>query len=312
MTTQNLYSHYHGRDLTIQHIEGGFPEPDVETTNGGKTVSNPSARCLAPSLDGFHSRGLVATQELCDMIGRKTNTTVQQQQPPTTTTTRDNFCILDVGCALGESSRFLASYFDGARVMGMDTCEEFVSVARVLTEKEGLQDQVKHVRGNAMHMPFPDESFDLVFMEHMEMCIAAIDKTTFYKEMSRVLKPAGHLLLHDIFLGSASAAPSYPVPWADREEMSVLVPFETTRSVAASNGLYVAQLKDVTAVTEEFYEELLPPSNECLNAIEKEEDTQVTATLEEDEEESAIKLQNHIHNLSSRRIIVLMAVMTKM
>ena len=68
------------------------------------------------------------------------------------------------------------------------------------------------------------------------------DKAAFYKEVGRVLKPTGRVLFHDIFLGSSAPAPLYPLPWAEREELSLLlVPFETIRTVAASNGLYVAQ-----------------------------------------------------------------------
>lgn len=290
MTTQNLYSHHHGRDLTIQHIESALSEAEVEGPDRVTTAASTSQQLeLAPSLDGFHSRGIVATQELCDMMSKGIQSTD---------------CILDVGCGLGETSRFLASHY-GAKVVGLDVCEEFVSVGRVLTEKEGLQDRVKHIRGNALKMPFPDEAFDAIFMEHMEMSIT--DKAAFYKEIARVLKPAGRVLFHDIFLGGSAAAPIYPMPWAEREEMSVLVPFDTIRTVAASNGMYVAQSKDVTAITEEFFEEHLPPSSECPTI-----DKGSFKSTKSCDENSAIKLQNHIHNLSSRRIIVMMVVLKKM
>ena len=244
-----------------------------------------------PPLDGFHSRGRVATQELCNM-GR--------------TPLHATDVILDVGCGLGETCRFLASQYGVSNVVGVDWAEEFVSVGRVLTEKAGLADQVKLIRGNAFRLPFADETFDVVFVEHMETSIA--DKMLFYKEISRVLKQGGRLLFHDVFLGSPVAHPIFPIPWVDVEEESTLVPFETTtRTAAAASDLFVAECHDVTSKTEEYFQALIAPFPEHRKA----HNPEIKERLLNDES-AGIKLQNHLENMATRRTVILMGIFTKM
>jgi SAM-dependent methyltransferase len=62
--------------------------------------------------------------------------------------------VLDVGCGTGELSRVLAEESPG-EVVGVDADIELLAVAREQAEAET-------VAGDALRLPFPDDSFDLV------------------------------------------------------------------------------------------------------------------------------------------------------
>ena len=72
--------------------------------------------------------------------------------------------MLDVGCGIGGPSRYLASTF-GCRVTGLDLTPEFIALAGMLAQRTRLADKVSYRHGDALDMPFPDASFDLVFAE---------------------------------------------------------------------------------------------------------------------------------------------------
>ena len=56
------------------------------------------------------------------------------------------------------------------------------------------------VEGNAMALPFPDESFDVVINEAMLTMLPRENKKKAIAEYFRVLKPGGTLLTHDVAL----------------------------------------------------------------------------------------------------------------
>lgn len=78
--------------------------------------------------------------------------------------------IVDVGCGIGGSSRYLARKY-GSKVTGINLSPVHVDRATKLSAQQGLSDKCQFVVGDALKMPFADNSFDLVYSmesgEHM-------------------------------------------------------------------------------------------------------------------------------------------------
>jgi len=100
--------------------------------------------------------------------------------------------VVDVGCGIGGSSRYLARKF-GAQVRGITLSPFQCRRAQALTHKSGLEDSAKFEVADALAMPFSEKSFDLVWSmesgEHMP------DKRRFLKELVRVAAPGGRVII---------------------------------------------------------------------------------------------------------------------
>jgi MPBQ/MSBQ methyltransferase len=106
------------------------------------------------------------------------------QLPPNTT-------VLDVGCGIGGSSRILAKDY-GFHVTGVTISPQQVKRAQQLTPANvSAQFQVD----DAMSLSFPDASFDVVWS--IEAGPHMPDKAVFAKELMRVLKPGGIMVMAD-------------------------------------------------------------------------------------------------------------------
>ncbi len=99
--------------------------------------------------------------------------------------------VLDVGCGIGGSSRILAKDY-GFAVTGITISPQQVQRATELTP-EGVN--AKFLVDDAMALSFPDGSFDVVWS--IEAGPHMPDKAVFAKELMRVLKPGGVLVVAD-------------------------------------------------------------------------------------------------------------------
>ncbi|MEO1373740.1 MAG: methyltransferase domain-containing protein [Cyanobacteria bacterium J06635_10] len=99
--------------------------------------------------------------------------------------------VLDVGCGIGGSSRILAKEY-GFDVTGITISPQQVKRATELTP-EGVS--AKFLVDDAMALSFPDASFDVVWS--IEAGPHMPDKAVFARELIRVLKPGGILVVAD-------------------------------------------------------------------------------------------------------------------
>lgn len=213
-----------------QTIQMHYTRPDLgdiiltALEKAGKNINQLTPEDLAP-IDEFHIRGRIATLELAHAAGLDATKHV-----------------LDVGSGIGGTSRCLAKEF-GCHVTGIDLTEEYCRAARMLSTKIGLAHQVDYHQGDATQLPFPDQTFDVVWTEHVAMNI--LDKARLYQEMYRVLKPGGTLAIYDVLAGPSGPV-LFPVPWARTANTSFLVQPNELRQLLQEAGFTITDWLDTT------------------------------------------------------------------
>lgn len=191
-TASSVQSHYSSGDLTgriLRALEGA-----------GRDIANPSVETFYP-VDQLHSGGLNTTKLQAELAAIP-----------------DGARVLDAGCGIGGSSRFLAQNF-GCRIEAMDLTQEFIDTARELTRMCGLEAQINFRQGDVVQLPFEDQSFDLVWCQNVTMNIE--DKPRLFAETFRVLRPGGRYAFSHA-AGTDAGAPYFPLPWAREPHFSFL------------------------------------------------------------------------------------------
>jgi ubiquinone/menaquinone biosynthesis C-methylase UbiE len=220
-----------------QTIQEHYAKPDLgkrilaALERSGKDIERLTPADLEP-IDEFHIRGRAATLELARSAGIDASKKV-----------------LDVGCGVGGSSRCLAREF-GCQVTGIDLTEEYCRVAEMLSQRVGLATQVEFLQGDALDLPFADETYDVVWTEHASMNIP--DKPRLYREMHRVLKPGGTLAIYDILAGPSGPV-HFPVPWARDPQSSFLATPDELRRLLGEAGFRIVDWWDTTEAAREWF-----------------------------------------------------------
>lgn len=83
-----------------------------------------------------------------------------------------------------------------ARVVGLDFSEAMLEIGRSKVERGGLDDRIELVHGNAMALPFDDETFDYATIGFGLRNVP--DLRQVLREMARVVKPGGLIVSLDV------------------------------------------------------------------------------------------------------------------
>ena len=129
-----------------------------------KGVSEAAPVDQLASVDEFHMGGRAATRVIAEQLRLSAGLRV-----------------LDVGCGLGGTARFLATAH-GCRVAGVDLTREFIEVGESLNRKLDLDKRISLSVASALAMPYEDASFDRVTMLHVGMNIS--DKSALFSEIA--------------------------------------------------------------------------------------------------------------------------------
>jgi SAM-dependent methyltransferase len=100
--------------------------------------------------------------------------------------------VLDVGCGSGASILWLVNAVGPTGfVVGIDHAEELLRVARSRMQELGFSDQTRFDAGDALHLPYPDASFDAAHISRVLIHVS--DPVGVVREMARVVKPGGRI-----------------------------------------------------------------------------------------------------------------------
>ena len=150
--------------------------------------------------------------------------------------------VLEVGCGAGvDLARFAKG---GADVTGVDLAPSAIALARANFEQQGLEGRFEVADGE--RLPFPDNSFDLVFAHGVVQYTANPQRLV--EECHRVLKPGGEAIFQVYNRISWLNALSKLMKVAlEHEDAPVILKF----SIGELRRL-VAMFRDVTIVPERF------------------------------------------------------------
>lgn len=223
-------SEVHSKIIEHYAKSGLLERLEAALRTDGADPAHPTIEALAP-YDHFHGCGLQATEDMAALVA------VQ----PT-----DH--LLDVGSGLGGPARWLSRRC-GCRVTGVDLTPEYCAIAQHFTRLLGMESRVRFQVGNALSLPFDDGHFEGAYSMFVSMNIA--DKATLYREIHRVLKSGGWLVLSEIARGEADDI-TYPMPWAATATESFLSTPDNTRNELRSAGFEVEQVNNVLQRALEF------------------------------------------------------------
>lgn len=103
--------------------------------------------------------------------------------------------VLEVGCGTGGNSCYLAKKY-GCNITGIDIAEHMIKKAQRRANQLDLTSLVTFQIGDAYHLEFPPNSFDVVLTVFVSQFL---DKQLAFPEFYRVLKPRGRLSINEIY-----------------------------------------------------------------------------------------------------------------
>ena len=103
---------------------------------------------------------------------------------------------LDLCCGTCDWTIDLAKASQTGKITGLDFSEQMLAVGKRKVQAAGLNKQVELVQGNAMELPFADNSFDFVTIGFGLRNVP--DYKQVVSEMLRVVKPGGRIVCLDM------------------------------------------------------------------------------------------------------------------
>jgi SAM-dependent methyltransferase len=112
--------------------------------------------------------------------------------------------VLDIGCGLGAIDVLLVEKHGAAEVIGIDVEKPLLDKAIQLARDEGLSSKIEFQLVEPGPLPFPSESFDIVFSK--DALIHIPDKAKLYSDIYRALRPGGMFVASDWYKADGPCA----------------------------------------------------------------------------------------------------------
>ena len=101
--------------------------------------------------------------------------------------------LLEIGCGRGGGASYMARYMPFKKVTAIDYSSNAIALCRKTHSERNLE----FLEGDALNIPFNDNSYDIVLNVESSHCYPDIPK--FLSEVKRVLKPGGFFVWTDLY-----------------------------------------------------------------------------------------------------------------
>ncbi len=135
--------------------------------------------------------GLYESEE--DSIRDASRRTVERMAARLTNLNK-NSNVLDIGAGYGGAARYLAKNY-GCRVVALNLSEVENQRNRQMNREQGLDHPIEVVDASFENIPYPDDSFDIVWSQ--DAILHSGDRVKVLEEVARVIKSGGELVFTD-------------------------------------------------------------------------------------------------------------------
>ena len=160
--------------------------------------------------------------------------------------------VLDAGCGVGGSSVWLAAE-RGAQVVGINIVPSQIAFAVKRARRYGVSNSAAFIEADLTDSGLAAESFDVAWLQESSCHIP--DKEGMLREMHRVLRPGGRVVVADFFASPDALERDDFRTWVASWEMS-LATEDKWRAALESAGFGEVRLRDVTEPVERSLERL--------------------------------------------------------
>ena len=172
--------------------------------------------------------------------------------------------VIDLGAGYGGAARLMVEKY-GCHVACLNLSEVQNERNRALNRDQGYADKIEVVDGNFEDVPYPDESFDVVWSQ--ESYLHSGDRDRAIAESVRILKPGGTFIFSDP-MQTADADPDALQPVLERIHLDTLGSVPFYRDVTKRYGLEERQIMMLSEHLPSHY-------GRVLREIERREDEMV-------------------------------------
>jgi sarcosine/dimethylglycine N-methyltransferase len=173
--------------------------------------------------------------------------------------------VLDIGAGYGGAARYLAKTY-GCRVVALNLSEKENERDRQMNREQGLDETIEVIDASFEKIPFPDESFDVVWSQ--DAILHSGERARVIAEAARVLKPGGEMVFTDIMqVEDVDAEALQPV--LDRIHLDSLGSLSFYRDALSANGLEEVAFSDHTAQLPRHYARVLGETEARSEEIDK-------------------------------------------